>query len=159
MDFLNRDFIEYLILLNKNEVKYVVVGGMAVNIHGYRRSTGDMDLFVEPSIDNHMKLRKVHLEFGMHMGEMDVLEYFLDTSKYDVFTFGASPIQIDIMTACKGLTFDEAYINSIKIELDDNLIANVIHYNELIIAKKASGRLRDLADIEELEKIKKSDSI
>ena len=57
---------------------------MAVNIHGYRRSTGDMDLFVNSNEVNHKKLKKVHLEFGMHMGEMEFLENFVNTDKYDV---------------------------------------------------------------------------
>jgi predicted nucleotidyltransferase len=151
----NSDFYDYIQLLNKNDVEYVLVGGMAVNIHGYRRSTGDMDLFVNPTVENHKKLKKVHLDFGMHMGQMDILGNFLDTSKYDVFTFGVSPIQIDLMTACKGLTFHEAYSNAIKYEIKDNLEVNVIHYRDLIVAKKASDRTRDRADVEELTKIKK----
>jgi predicted nucleotidyltransferase len=151
----NSDFYDYIRLLNKHNVEYVLVGGMAVNVHGYRRSTGDMDLFVNPTIENHKKLKKVHLNFGMHMGEMDILENFLDTAKYDVFTFGASPIQIDLMTACKGLVFHDAYNNAIKYNIDDKLKVNVVHYRELIAAKKASDRMRDRADVEELKKIKK----
>lgn len=52
----NPDFLEYLDLLNQFEVEYVLVGGMAVNLHGYQRSTGDMDLFVSPTTQNHNKL-------------------------------------------------------------------------------------------------------
>ena len=128
---------------------------MAVNIHGYRRSTGDMDLFVNPTQANHSKLRKVNHDFGMHMGEMESLENFLDTSKFDVFTFGTSPIQIDLMTACKGITFDQAYANAIQLEVADGLKVSVVDYRELITSKKASDRLRDQADVEELEKIRK----
>ena len=150
----NKDFIEYVELLNKYKVEYVLVGGLAVNLHGYRRSTGDMDLYVNPTKENHIKLRKVHADFGMHMGEMESLNNFQNFQKFDVFTFGVSPIQIDIMTACKGLDFNEAYNNSIKIELDDKIAVSVIDYRELIIAKKASNRLRDQVDLEELKKIK-----
>ena len=151
----NLDFLEYLLLLNKYEVEYVLVGGMAVNIHGYRRTTGDMDLFINPTKENHWKLKKVHLEFGMHMGEMELLDNFLDTNKYDVFTFGVTPIQIDLITLCKGITFQEAYSNAIKVKIDDKVSISVVDYRELIISKKASNRLRDQADIEELQKIKK----
>lgn len=152
----NKDFVEYIQLLNKYEVEYVLVGGLAVNLHGYRRSTGDMDIFVNPTQENHHKLKKVHLDFGMHMGEMEILNNFQDRSKYDVFTFGVSPIQIDVMTACKGLDFHEAYDNSIKVEIDDEILVSVVDYRELIMAKKASNRLRDQSDIEELQRIKKA---
>ena len=155
----NQDFLDYLNLLNKHEVEYVLVGGMAVNIHGYRRTTGDMGLFVNPTKENHSKLKKVHYEFGMHMGEMGLLENFLNTNKYDVFTFGVTPIQIDLMTLCKGVTFQEAYSNAIKAKVDDGVKISVVDYRELILTKKASNRLRDQADIEELQKIKKKNSL
>ncbi len=80
----NPDFTDYIELLNKHQVEYMLVGGMAVNVHGYRRSTGDMDLFVNPTEANHIKLKMVHFEFGMFMGEMELLSNFLDTKKYDV---------------------------------------------------------------------------
>jgi len=154
MKLFNRDFLEYIGLLNKHHVEYVLVGGMAVNLHGYRRTTGDMDIFVNPSPQNHLKLKNVHFDFGMHMGEMEELDNFLNTSKYDVFTFGASPIQIDILTECKGISFSKARESSIQYEIDDGLNVSVIDYRTLISAKKASNRLRDQADIEELEKVK-----
>jgi len=154
MSIFNSDFIEYIELLKKYEVEYILVGGMAVNIHGYRRTTGDMDIFVNPTSQNHLKLKKVHLDFGMHMGEMEAEENFLNTSKFDVFTFGSSPIQIDLLTVCKGIDFNEAFHNALKIEIDNGLKVLVVDYRSLISSKKASNRLRDLADIEELEKVK-----
>lgn len=150
----NPDFEEYIELLNKYKVEYILVGGMAVNIYGYRRTTGDMDLFVNPIKENHKKLIKVHNEFGMHLGEMAVLESFLDTQKYDVYTFGVSPVQIDIMTACKGVNFSDAYKQVFKVKIDNGIEVNVINYGQLLEAKRASGRTRDKADIEELERIK-----
>ncbi|MEQ8927814.1 MAG: nucleotidyltransferase [Fulvivirga sp.] len=154
MSIFNNDFKEYILLLNKHGVEYVLVGGMAVNIHGYRRSTGDMDIFVNPTKSNHLLLRRVHADFGMHMGDMENIDNFLDTKKFDVFTYGVAPVQIDVLTACKGITFDEAYQNAIKFKLEKNLECKVISYRELIVAKKAAGRFRDKADIEELQRIK-----
>lgn len=156
MGLFNKDFIEYIILLNKYDVDYLLVGGMAVNLYGYRRSTGDMDLFINPTSENHLKLKKVHGAFGMPMGEMEDLKVFQDTTKFDVYTFGVSPIQIDVMTACKGLQFDDAFQNAVNFEVDDNVYCKVVHYRELIASKKASARLRDQADIEELERIKRN---
>ena len=154
----NQDFVEYLKLMNKHNVEYMHVGGMAVNLHGYRRSTGVMDLFVNPTEDNHRKLRYVHAEFGMHMGEMESLSNFLDTDKYNVYTYGVSPIQIDIMTACKGLVFNEALKSVVMAEIESDFVVKVIQYDQLISAKKASGRIRDKADIQELKKVKKKDN-
>lgn len=151
----NDDFIDYIKLLNRHEVEYMLVGGMAVNFYGYRRSTGDMDLFVNPTEENHIKLRRVHAEFGMHMGEMEILSNFLDTSKFDVYTFGVSPVQIDIMTKCKGIDFNEAYKSVVAIKIDTDFEIKLIHYEQLIAAKQASGRTRDKADIEQLEQVKK----
>ena len=150
----NPDFTEYIGLLNKHNVEYMLVGGMAVNIHGYRRSTGDMDLFVNPTSDNHLRIQRVHQDFGMFMGEMESLKNFLDLAKYDVYTFGVSPVQIDIMTACKGVDFDSAFTNSSIVNIDDGLEIRVIHFDQLIEAKVASNRTRDKADIEELKRIR-----
>lgn len=152
----NQDFLEYVQLLNKHEVEYILVGGMAVNLHGYRRTTGDMDLFVNPTKENHLKIRRVHHEFGMFLGEMETLSNFLNTGKYDVYTFGMSPIQIDVMTACKGISFDEAFEAAKSFEIEPGTSVTVVHFNDLIIAKKASNRPRDIADIHELEKVKKN---
>lgn len=153
----NPDFLEYLQLLNQLEVEYVLVGGMAVNLHGYQRSTGDMDLFVNPTNENHNKLKKVHFEYGMPMGEMISVDNFLNTKVYDVFTFGGGFYKIEILTVCKGLNFEETLKNSMITKIEDVEITYA-NYNSLVKAKKASGRAKDLNDIEELEKIKKSKS-
>lgn len=149
----NQDFLEYIELLDKHDVEYMLVGGMAVNLHGYRRSTGDMDIFVNPTADNHKKLKLVHRDFGMFMGEMEDIKNFLDTAKYDVYTFGVTPIQIDVMTACKGLDFKQAYKKSVQFIADNNISVQVISYNDLIKSKNTASRARDKADIEELKKI------
>lgn len=146
-DLFNADFLEYIDLLNENEVEYVLVGGMAVNIHGYRRSTGDMDLFVNPTQENHDTLKKVHLSFEMMMGEMEFLENFLNTSKYDVYTFGTSPVQIDLMTTCKRITFKDAFDSTIHHKVKNTLVRTV-NYDTLRMAKNSTNRTRNKADIE-----------
>ena len=152
-DLFSKDFLEYLELLNTNDVEYVLLGGMAVNLHGYRRSTGGMGVFVNPTPENHIRLKNVHYDFEMMMGEMEHLENFLNTEKYDVYTFGTSPIQIDVLTACKGITFDEAYTNA---EFYDIYGVNVrvVSFETLLKVKSATKRTRDIADVEELRKIR-----
>jgi len=153
-DIFNPDFLEYLKLLNLFNVEYVLVGGMAVNLHGYQRTTGDMDIFVNPTEENHNRLKKVHIDYGMPMGEMMLLRNFLNTKIYDVFTFGGGIYRIEILTVCKGLTFNITFKNAITTQIEDIKI-KYIDYNTLIKAKKASGRPKDLYDIDELEKLRK----
>jgi len=134
----NEDFREFIQALNTYSVDYLLVGGYSVILHGYSRTTGDLDLWVERTADNYYKLFKAFDEFGLPMFDM-TLENFLNVEKYDVFTYGRPPSSIEILTDLKGLTFKEAYANLILYKEDD-LKINLIHYNDLIEAKKSAGR-------------------
>jgi hypothetical protein len=147
---LNANFIEFIDLLNKHDVKYVLVGGWAVIFEGYSRVTGDMDILVEMSEENADKIIKVLSVFwGNSIGFEK--EDFLKPN--NVVMMGRPPHRIDILTSIDGLSFDEVYKTS-KI-YEDEIQIRCIHINELITNKKASGRLKDLADAEMLEKILK----
>ena len=148
-ELFNDDFIEYIQLLNTHQVEYLLVGGMAVNIYGYPRSTGDMDIWVNATKTNHERLIKVHVDFRMPLGEMGELSNFLDTTNYDVFRFGGGYSHIDIMTVCKGLFFDVAVKRAEGITIKGTTF-NCVAFDDLLIAKKASGRYKDLDDIENL---------
>ncbi len=152
-DIFQEDFRDFIKALNDQEVKYILVGGMAVILHGHARVTGDMDIWVECTKDNYLQLVKAFRQFGMPLFDM-TLEKFLGVKENDVFSFGRNPVGIDIMTAVKGLNFDEAYRLSTIFD-DDDLLIRMIHINHLIVAKKASGRLKDLDDINQLQKKKK----
>ena len=152
-DIFQEDFRDFLKALNDNEVKYIMVGGLAVVLHGHARVTGDMDIWVECSAENYKKLVKAFNQFHMPVFDM-TLEKFLQVNESDVFSFGRNPVGIDIMTAVKGLNFDEAYKLS-SIFNDEGLPIRLIHINQLIEAKKAAGRLKDLDDIQQLQKRKK----
>jgi predicted nucleotidyltransferase len=147
----NDDFQDFLKAFNNHSVKYLLVGGYSVILHGYPRTTGDMDLWVEKSVENYNNIVNAFEEFGMPTFDMSK-NNFLSNSNLDVFTFGRSPVAIDILTNVKGLNFEEAFANKLINEIDNNLFVNLIHYNDLIIAKKAAGRARDLNDIENLRK-------
>lgn len=148
---LNENFVDFITLLNKYEVKYVLVGGWAVILEGYSRTTGDMDFFIEAQEMNAHKIMKVIKEFmGSSVGF--VVEDFLKED--NVIMLGRPPFRIDILTAISGVSFSEAY-NTSKIYRDDGIEIRCIHINELILNKKASGRLKDLADAEMLQKILK----
>ena len=148
---LNENFVEFIKLLNQHNVKYVLVGGWAVIFEGYSRTTADMDFFIEREEVNAEKMINVIKEFlGSTLGF--VKEDFLKAD--NVIMLGRAPFRIDILTDISGVLFDEAYKTS-KIYEDEGLQIRCIHINQLIANKKASGRLKDLADAERLEKILK----
>ena len=142
------DFRDFVTTLNNQQVKYLLVGGYSVVLHGYARNTGDIDIWVNPTIDNYKKLVNSFHEFGMPVFDMTE-KNFLYNERFDVFTFGRPPVSIDIMKKVKGLDFEIAYQNSIIVETDGFHI-RMVDYRDLIKAKKASGRPKDINDIENL---------
>lgn len=146
----NPDFQDFIKALNQNDVEYLLVGGYAVILHGYSRTTGDIDIWVKPDQANYEKLVRAFAQFGMPMFDI-TLAKFLQVDKYDVYTFGKPPVAIDVMTAVKGLDFDGAISRATWHEFEDFQV-RVIQFDDLITAKKEAGRLRDLNDIEQLNK-------
>lgn len=144
----NPDFQDFIRALNEADVRYVLVGGYAVILHGYNRTTGDLDIWVERTEENYTRLVSAFRIFSMPVFDMS-LKNFLNTTAYDVFTFGVPPVSIDIMLDVKGLDFKEAWSMSERKVIDD-VNVNLIDLQSLIRAKKASGRHRDLDDIENI---------
>ncbi|MEO6731170.1 MAG: DUF6036 family nucleotidyltransferase [Ferruginibacter sp.] len=145
----NDDFRDFLTALNDQEVKYLLVGGFSVILHGYARTTGDMDIWVERTTDNYSKIQKAFYQFGMPVFDMTEAN-FLSHPNWHVFTFGVPPVAIDLMVKVKGLNFEDCYKKSVIFE-DENLKIRTIHKNDLIEAKKSAGRSKDLNDLENLE--------
>ena len=148
-DIFNEHFREFIQALNQHKVEYVLVGGMAVILHGYVRGTGDMDVWVNKTKENYSRLKRAYHQFGMPLFDMTEENFLGD--EYDVFGIGVQPVKIEVMTSVKGLLFDETYAMAQTYE-EDELQIKFIHINHLIQAKKASGRFRDLDDIEQLTK-------
>jgi hypothetical protein len=147
MNIFNDDFKDFIDYLNQNEVEYIVVGGYAVIIRGYSRSTGDIDIWVNKTVENFIKLQKVIKAFGLPTMAIKEKDFFSDN--FDVFAFGKPPYAIEIMTAVKGLDFKNTYENSTIEKINDTPV-RIIHLQNLIEAKKAAGRSKDLNDIENL---------
>lgn len=145
----NSDFRDFIAALNHNQVRYILVGGYSVILHGYSRTTGDMDLWVERTKDNYLKIKDAFEEFGMPVFDMTE-ENFLHHPNWDVFTFGIPPVAIDLMIGLEGFNFQEIFDRSVIFK-DDELNIRVIHKNDLIAAKKKAGRSKDLDDLENLE--------
>jgi hypothetical protein len=144
----NEDFRDFLTALNKQEVRYLLVGGFAVILHGYSRTTGDMDIWVERTPENYLRIKQAFLHFGMPVFDMTE-NNFLSHPNWDVFTFGVPPVAIDLMVTVKGLDFETCFANSILFE-DDDLKIRTINRNDLLKAKKMAGRAKDVNDIENL---------
>ena len=142
------DFRDFLKALYEEDVDYILVGGFSVIIHGYSRTTGDMDIWVRKSKENYWKLVKAFFKFGMPV--FDMTEWnFLHHPEWNVFSYGKSPVAIDIMTEVKGLDFDQCFEKSKNYD-DGGLLVRTLHKNDLITAKSASRRSKDLDDLENL---------
>ena len=144
---LETDFIDFLSLCNKHEVKYLVVGGYAVSIHGYPRYTKDLDVCIESSEDNAMKMVDVIDAFGFSSLKL-VKEDFLNRNF--ITQLGHEPLRIDILNEMDGISFSMAWKNRKKVNYEGVEI-NFIGYDELLILKKLANRPQDVADIIKLE--------
>src|SRR5215471_1260181 len=104
-DLFNRDFQDFLEALNKANVEYMLVGGYAVILHGYIRSTADMDVWVNKTKENYQRLKKAFQIFGAPIFSE---EEFLG-NQFDVWGIGKEPNRIEILSQLKGLDFSEAF--------------------------------------------------
>lgn len=139
--------------LKENNVRYLTIGGLAVNIYGYTRNTGDVDLLIEDTIENRKNLRKAFAEIGI--GDFEAIETMQFVPGFTDFTISYD-LRLDIMTSIKGLeneNFDTLLENATIILLKETQVY-FLDYDSLIKTKKATNRLKDQLDIEELEKLK-----
>jgi hypothetical protein len=144
-----KDFYDFIRLLNSNNVKYVLVGGLAVVIHGHFRTTKDMDIFYERSTENSENVLKSINEFGLKYLKLSV-EDLMDTNGF--IKLGNAPVRIDLFCELPGVDFETVFKNCVEY-VDENVTMNVIHINHLIQNKIAVGRLQDLDDVNKLRKI------
>jgi len=141
-------------ILLKHNLEFMLVGGYAVVHYGYRRTTGDMDLWIKPDNENKKKLLRALEELGYETVELNELNSF-DFSKHIVFSIGVEPFKIDFMTYVNMVKWEEAYSEKVIAEID-NMEIPVIHLNHLILSKISNDRMKDKADVEELQKIQSS---
>ena len=154
MDILDEDILSLWRSLNNNDVRYIMIGGFATNLHGYNRATNDIDLWIDDTLKNRKNLRKALKEQGS--GDYDVIESMQFIPGWTDFQLNFG-FKLDVMTSVKGLEnigFEECYNYAVIAEIE-NIHVKFLHLNHLIICKKATGRPKDLLDIEELEKIKR----
>ena len=144
---MNRDFAEMLSALSEAGAEFLVVGAHALAAHGVPRATRDLDIWINPTPDNAARVVKALRAFGAAL--MDLTEEDL-TTPGTVFQIGVEPFRIDILTAISGVTFDEAWKNRLPLDIEGVRVL-VLGRQDFIANKRATGRMRDLADIEGLE--------
>lgn len=140
------DFKEFLQLLNENQVEYLLVGGYAVGYHGYPRATVDMDIWIGRSLETAQKMVRVLREFGFDVPNLKP-DLFLREDQ--IVRMGVPPIRLEIFTAIPGVDFAGCYSSRVHAEID-GVPVHVISLTHLKANKKASGRSKDLADLENL---------
>jgi predicted nucleotidyltransferase len=146
MERLDRNFADFLKLLNSHGVEFLVIGGYAVGYHGFVRATGDLDLFVRRSPTNAASLVQVFRDFGFTTSDLTE-QLFLETGK--IVRIGFPPVRIEVMNSISGVQFEEAFPKRIE-ETIDGVRMPFIDLDSLLKNKAASGRMKDLADIEGL---------
>ncbi len=140
------DFKEFLQLLNSHQVEYLLIGGYAVGYHGYPRATVDMDIWVGIHPRNAEKIVAVLEEFGFGVTDLST-ELFLKENQ--IIRMGVPPVKLEILTTISGVNFEECYAERIVDELD-KVEVSLISLQHLKVNKKASGRHKDLNDLEHL---------
>ncbi|MBD2428123.1 DUF6036 family nucleotidyltransferase [Phormidium sp. FACHB-1136] len=143
---LNQDFKEFIQSLNDNQVNYLVIGGYAVALHGYPRYTKDIDIWVEMTPENAANMLKALDQFGFASLNLQA-EDFLTPDQ--VIQLGYPPSRIDLITTPDGVDFSTCYTNRLTVEID-GIAVDFIDLENLKRNKSASGRLQDLADLENL---------
>ncbi len=147
------DFKELLRLLKEHEVRYLIIGGYAVNYYGYIRATGDMDVWIAIHPENAQKMVMVLKNFGFEHDPSLKPELFLEEKK--IIRMGVPPVRLEITTSISGVEFDECYSTRV-VDNWDGIEVNIIDLENLKKNKRASGRPKDITDYKKLRQRKTS---
>ncbi|MFQ5900764.1 MAG: hypothetical protein ACE5IH_04325 [Thermodesulfobacteriota bacterium] len=141
-----KDFVEFLGLLNKNQVNYLIIGAYAVGFYGYPRFTKDIDILVEPLLENARKIIMTLKEFGISGPDLTEDDF---SQKDNIIQLGYDPVRIDLLTSIEGFRFEDIWKNK-KVGSYGSQKVFFIGFEELIESKKKAGRDVDLVDIRKL---------
>lgn len=145
---MNKDFRDIVVELVRAEARFLIVGAHALGIYGVQRATGDLDIWIDPSPENVERVWSALGAFGAPTDALGIQQ--ADLTQPDIVAqFGLPPYRIDLLTGVSGVTFDEAWPKRVE-ELFEGVRAPFIGRDELIRNKRATGRTRDLADLESL---------
>jgi predicted nucleotidyltransferase len=133
-------------LLNSHQVEYLLIGGYAVGYYGYPRATADMDIWIATEPENAAKVVEVLQEFGFGVEDLTP-DLFLKAEQ--IIRMGVPPVRVELLTTISGVSFEECYAAR-QIDILDGVEVALISLEHLKINKKASGRYKDLNDLENL---------
>ena len=154
MDLLHPEFVIFLSCAEKNNLRYLLIGGYAVNYYGYNRNTHDLDVWIAPTIENRGAFINTLLCMNYSESEVSPLynEDFTIPFKADIGSPGAD---IDILTFIHDkISFDEAEKDKVIFQIEDGLKINFVPYDFLKSMKLKTGRDKDLWDVAKLEEIR-----
>lgn len=140
------DFKEFLRLLNSNEVEYLLIGGFAVAYYGYPRATSDIDVWVARSEANSTRVVAALKEFGFGTPELNA-ELFMKPNC--IVRMGVPPMRVEVLTSISGVEFAKCYASRLQAELE-SIQVSLIGLDDLKKNKRASGRHKDLDDLDNL---------
>jgi len=145
------DFKDFIKLLNKFKIRYLIIGGYAIAFHSRPRATQDIDIFIDNSEVNAKKILKALDEFGFASLNIKKEDLIKDDA---IIQLGVRPLRIDLVTSIEGVKFDEAYKNRVTINYADLKNISLISIKDLIKNKKETGHEKDIFDIDWLNKYK-----
>jgi hypothetical protein len=152
MDVFDRELLRFWKIANKLQLRYIMIGGVATNFHGYQRTTADIDIWVEDSESNRDRLRLIFRDYGW--GDFESFKTMQFVAGWTSFHFD-NGIRLDIMTSVKGLeNAFEYYLERASIATIYDTDVPFLHINHLIESKEAADRPKDKIDVAELYKIK-----
>ncbi len=159
-EYFSPDIFDFLNVLNKHKVKFVIVGGEAVIYYGYARLTGDIDLFYDNSNENIENLWSALIEFWDN--DIPIIKSKDEFKKRGtIIQFGLPPNRIDLINSIEGVEFSEVWenckIEQLDLENKQYIDIYIIGLKQLIKNKRASGRYKDLEDLEYLTSINNKD--
>jgi hypothetical protein len=131
-------------LLNSKSAEYLLIGGYAVNYYGYARSTGDMDIWIARSAKNFARVAEALAEFGFPAVTPDIFE-----APDRMVRMGVPPLRLEVLTAISGVDFEDCFARRGFADVDGEAVP-IIDLEDLKRNKRASGRAKDLADLDEL---------
>ncbi|MGE0040304.1 MAG: hypothetical protein AB7H88_19915 [Vicinamibacterales bacterium] len=143
---MHQDFLDLLRAFADHEVRYLIVGAYALGVHGRPRATGDLDVWVEPTPGNAARIVNALKAFGAPVEQVTVDDF---SRPGVVFQMGLPPVRIDVLTDLSGVTFDEAWPARVQADFGP-ITVDVIGRDAFIKNKRATGRARDLGDVEAL---------
>lgn len=144
---LNRDFREFFQSLNANGVRYLVVGGFAVALHGHPRYTKDIDVWIDGTAANAKRTVRALADFGFESLGLRAADFQVSDQ---VVQLGIAPNRIDILMSLQGVSFRRCYLRRVTADFA-GVVVNFIDVESLKVNKRSTGRAQDLADVESLD--------